>query len=169
MSTTQSPRPQAPNSDRRRLKHFFVKPKYQMKYSNWYIRGAFITLVATTLLVHHILSDITPLLSLDSRELAAQDGALVEIYAAFTNVIMIALAGFVIFTLYACGLAILLNHRVSGPVLALVDRIEQIQAGRYTNPRDLREHDELKPISDALDDLEQSLQSSQSRSKPEGS
>ena len=153
--TTSSP------GNRRQLKNFFVKPRYQLQYVNWFIFGAFASLVTTVGLIHYRLSEVDHLLNASVDATATSQ---IPVYHAFSDITMIALAGFVAFTLFACGLAILINHRVSGPMIALVACLEGLKQGKYTDIRPLRTNDELMPIHDAIADLGRHLKSQQPNS-----
>ncbi|MEM7097261.1 MAG: hypothetical protein AAF541_03305 [Pseudomonadota bacterium] len=144
--------------DRRQLKNFFVKPRYQLQYVNWFIFGAFASLVTTVGLIHYRLRDVDHLLNSSADATATSQ---IPVYHAFSDITMIALAGFVVFTLFACGLAILINHRVSGPMIALVACLEGLKQGKYTDIRPLRNNDELTPIHDAIADLGRHLRAQQ--------
>ncbi len=140
--------------DRRRLKNFFLKPKYQLKYVNWLISGAFVTLVGTVGFIHYRLNKIDHLLNADADTPLANQ---IPVYHAFSDITMIALAGFVTFVLFACALVLLINHRVSGPMIAIVAQIDQLRQGNYKYERKLRNKDELLPIYDAVKDLARTL------------
>lgn len=143
-----------PGSERRKAKNFLQKPQFQLKYTNWYITGAFIIMATTVTMIHYRLKQIDGLLN---AEETMGMGGHVPIYDAFTDITTFALAGFVIFVIYACSLAIVINHRIAGPSIALVACIEQMRNGNYDYNRDLRKNDELQHIHDALRDLNSSL------------
>ncbi|MEM9622345.1 MAG: hypothetical protein AAF993_11890, partial [Pseudomonadota bacterium] len=84
-------------------------------------------------------------------------GGHVPIYDAFTDIATFALAGFVLFVIFACVLAVIINHRIAGPSIALVACIEQMRNGNYDYARELRKNDELVQIHEALRDLNAAL------------
>lgn len=150
---------QIDNADnRRQLKHFFLKPKYQLKYVNWFMSGAFVLLVSTVGFIHFKLGQIDHILN------ASADAPItnqIPVYHAFSDITMIALGGFVAFVLFTCALALLINHRVAGPMIAIVDHLEALRQGNYDYTRELRHRDELQPIHDAVKDLARTLQDRQ--------
>ena len=144
--------------NRRQFKNFIIKPKFQLKYVNWFISGAFTIMVTTVGLIQYRLQQVDHLLNVN---VDTQVGAQLPVYSAFSDITVIALAGFVIFTIYASTLAIMINHRVSGPMIAIVHCIDEIRHGNYHHERELRDKDELQPIHEALIDLSRSLRNKQ--------
>ncbi len=156
----EDPQDQPGDADnRRQLKNFVNKSRYQLRYINWYITGAFMIMVTTVGLIHYRLQAVDGLLNADADAAGAGSamGSHVPIYDAFTDITTFALAGFVLFVIYACVLAVIINHRVAGPSIALVDCIEQMRNGNYDYNRRLRKNDELGHIHEALQDLNSAL------------
>ena len=147
---------QRPN--RRKVKHLFVNPRYQLKYVNWFISGAFVFLVCTVMAVHYRLAQVDHLLN---SEDALAGGGHLPVFDAFSDITIYALAGLVAFTIYAVVLSLLINQRIAGPMVAIVDCIDQLRIGNYDYNRSLREKDELKPIYDAVQSLQQTLKNAQ--------
>ena len=73
-----------------------------------------------------------------------------QLYADTATTFMI---GFVVFLTYAGLLILVMSHRVSGPMIAIVDTIEQLIKGNYGYKRPLRHGDELMPIQEHLHEL----------------
>ena len=153
----------ADDKNRRQLKNFVVKPRYQLKFVTWFITGGFVTMVTTVALMNYRLQQIDHLLNSDAAMSVAGH---IPVYDALTDITSIALAGFVLFVIYACYLAILINHRVGGPMIALIAHIDEIRNGNYEYQRKLRKKDELKPVHEALVDLSRTLkQKSEAQNK----
>jgi hypothetical protein len=55
--------------------------------------------------------------------------------------------------------AIIISHRIAGPMLAIRAFIKNIKEGRYEDKRSLRPYDELTPIMDELHELADILKS----------
>ncbi len=53
--------------------------------------------------------------------------------------------------------AVIISHRVAGPMFAIIKYIDSLKAGNYDDQRNLRPYDELKPIMDSLQDLSKNL------------
>ena len=143
--------------ERRRWTNFFVKPRFQLRYVNWFITGAFITLAGTVAAIHYRLQPVDHLLNAPESLAGADPSALVPLYSAFSDITLIALAGLVIFAVWACALALLMNHRIAGPMIAIVDILEKTRQGNYRYDRQLRNNDELMPIYEAASNLQKSL------------
>ena len=142
--------PASGSDNRRQLKHFFVKPRFQLQYVNWIIAGAFFLLVSTVVYIHLTLSSVDHLLNVNPDAPLTDQ---VPVYNAFSDITMIALGGFVTFIIFTCAVVLLINHRVAGPMHAIVDHIDQLRQGNYGYKRELRENDDLAPINEALKNL----------------
>jgi signal transduction histidine kinase len=53
--------------------------------------------------------------------------------------------------------AIVISHRIAGPMLAIRAFIKNMKDGRYDEKRSLRPYDELSPIMDDLHELADAL------------
>ena len=73
-----------------------------------------------------------------------------QVYADTATTFMI---GFAVSVTYAGLLILVMSHRVSGPMIAIVDTIEQLIKGNYGYKRALRHGDELIPIQEHLQEL----------------
>lgn len=146
------------NVNRRSLTNALVRPKYTVKFLNYFVIGGIAAIGAVIGFVYMRLMDIDRLLN---SAQAMSVGGHIPVYDAFTDVTTIAIVGLTLFVIYACVIAILLSHRVAGPMTALIECIDQIKAGNYEFDRQLRKHDELQPLHDALRDLARSLKDSQ--------
>ena len=150
------------DKNRRQIKNFVVKPRYQLKFVTWFVTGGFVTMVVTVGLMNYRLQQIDHLLNSDGAMSVAGH---IPIYDALTDITSFALAGFVLFVVYACYLAILINHRVGGPMIALIAHIDEIRNGNYDYQRKLRKKDELKPVHEALMNLSRSLKQKNEQEK----
>ena len=144
-----------PNQEeRRKLRNFFFKPQDQTRYTNWYIMGGFVCMTLSVLFIHYRLQSVDVLLNSTA---AVKMGGHIPVYEAFTDITTIALAGFVAYVTYACALAMVISHRVTGPTIAIIACIEAMRKGDYGVTRELRKKDELVAIHDALMDLSRTL------------
>ncbi|NKB97313.1 MAG: hypothetical protein GKR90_02275 [Pseudomonadales bacterium] len=148
---------QSEEANRRLLSNILVRPKYTVKFVNYFIGGGALAIGAVIAAIYLRLLDIDQILN-SSQAMGV--GGHIPVYDAFTDVTTIAIAGLAFFVIYSCIIAIVLSHRVAGPMTALVDCIEQLKKGNYSYERDLRKHDELRPIHDAIRDLSRSLKES---------
>ncbi len=139
-----------PTKNRRKLKNFFIKPKYQMKYA-WYQIVGGMTLFAVTAGIVHLKLALIDLLMAKTRVMdVATQVQISQVYADTATTFMI---GFAVSVTYAGLLILLMSHRVSGPMIAIVDTIEQLIKGNYGYKRPLRHGDELIPIQEHLQEL----------------
>ena len=140
--------------NRRSLSNVLVRPRYSVKFLTYFVFGGVFAIGGVVGFVYMRLMDIDQILN--SSE-AMGVGGHIPVYDAFTDVTTIAIAGLALFVIYACVIAIILSHRVAGPMTALIDHIEQLKRGNYDYERQLRKNDELHPLHDALRSLARSL------------
>jgi hypothetical protein len=141
--------------DRRSVLNFFVKPRFGINFVRYFAFGRLAIVVVTVSLIYLRMLEIDALLNAPS---ALNAGGHTQVYGVFTGITLIGLMGLCVFTIYSCALSILFSHRVSGPMTAIVVCIEELKLGRYGFKRELRKHDALHPIHDALRDLDRVLQ-----------
>ncbi len=140
----------APKRNRRRLKNFFIKPKYQMKYAFHQIFSGLVFFAVTAGIVHKKLALVDLLMSKTRVMDLATQVQISQVYADIATTFMI---GFACFVVYASLLILIMSHRVSGPMVAIVATIEQLIKGNYGYKRTLRHRDELGPIQEHLQEL----------------
>lgn len=134
---------------RRRFKNFLVKPTHQISYGYFVIGSSFLFFGVTALLIRRKLTQIDALLN-QGPEVMVPGMQLTDLFADVTGTAMF---GFFAYVLFCCVYAMLISHRVAGPMTAIIDFIGQLQQGNYFYKRELRRHDELKPIHGALQRL----------------
>jgi len=144
----------APTKSSRKLKNFFVKPKYQMKYAWYQIIGGLTLFAVTAGMVYRKLTLIDLLFAKTRTMDIATQVQISQLYADAATTFMI---GFAVSVMYAGLLILVMSHRVSGPMIAIVDMIEQLIKGNYGYKRPLRQGDELVPIQEHLQELSVSL------------
>jgi methyl-accepting chemotaxis protein len=140
---------------RRSMKNFFVKPKFQLKYGYYMVAGGFAFFGSTAAYVHYKLAQIEVLLNQHPVMTPMGQNLVAEIHSDITSATLIGFASYVIFSFIY---SLLLSHRVSGPMIAITQTIEQLQNGNYSYRRNLRKGDELGPIMDGLHDLAANLE-----------
>jgi signal transduction histidine kinase len=134
---------------RRRFKNFLFKPKYQISYGYYVVGSGFLFFGATALLIQRKMTQIDALLN-QGAEVAVSYAQLTDLFADVTGTALLGFFGYVLF----CSIyAVLISHRVAGPMTAIIGFIGQLQQGNYAYKRELRRHDELKPIHTALQRL----------------
>jgi nitrogen fixation/metabolism regulation signal transduction histidine kinase len=146
-------RNQGAGKSRRLYKNFFVKPKHQMAYPYYVICVGFAVFGTTAVLIQRKMTQIAELLN-QGPDSAVSYLQLTDLFADATRFAMFGFFGFVLFS---CIYALVISHRVSGPMTAIIAFIEQLQKGNYDYRRELRRRDELKPILGALKNLAAAL------------
>jgi len=67
--------------------------------------------------------------------------------------VQISFAGFSAFIIFSFIFALVVSHRIAGPVVAIRAYIAELKAGNYDYQRHLRPRDELKEIMEDLHEL----------------
>ncbi len=140
--------------NKRKLKNFFVKPKFQLKYTYYQVAAGFSFFGTTVFLINRKLMEIDVVLQNNVVIDALIQQQLHNIYTDITKITLIGFACYVAFTFVY---AMLLTHRVSGPMISIVTFIDELKKGNYGFKRKLRRADELVPISESLHELAQLL------------
>ena len=146
--------------NRRSALKFLVKPRFGVSFVRHFALGGLATVVVTVTLIYLRMLEIDALLNSPD---ALSDGGHTQVYDVFADIALIGLVGLCVFIIYSCIAAIIFSHRVSGPMTVLVACIEELKMGRYEFKRELRKHDALHPLQDALRDLDRVLQERESR------
>ncbi len=144
----------AKTTNRRTLAHLILKPLYQMRLGFVVIYLGLATLSATAYLMFRELSKLDSAMNQLSSDPYLTQQITNEV---LSNVASYGLGGFASFVFISSVLALVINHRVSGPTLALVQTIDEYIKGNYQYRRPLRQHDELKPIQKRLVQLGEAL------------
>lgn len=140
--------------NKRKLKNFFIKPKFQLKYTYYQVAAGFGFFGTTVFLINQKLIEIDVVLQNNVVIDALIQQQLQNIYTDITKITLIGFACYVAFTFVY---AMLLTHRISGPMIAIVAFIDELKKGNYGFKRKLRRGDELVPISNSLHELAQLL------------
>lgn len=80
-------------------------------------------------------------------------GAQSKISEQMFFIAQISLVGFVAFAIASFIFALLVSHRIAGPVVAITAVIDELKKGNYNYGRKLRPNDELTLIMDNLHEL----------------
>jgi nitrogen fixation/metabolism regulation signal transduction histidine kinase len=144
------------HADRRKIGNFFLKPAYNLKFGYRLIMAGFLCFGATAWLVWQKLGQFDALMNQNYADVSPVAAAEIMAQAA-----EITLGGFLCFVLFASMYALLMCHRVGGPMVAIMDTIQQLQRGNYDINRRLRKRDELHPIQNSLIELAKKLKAEQ--------
>jgi len=134
----------------RKLKNLLITPRFQLKLSLYYIASGLVIIGAMFVLIYERLMTVRSMMnSGDVMDFEAQ----MEVNEIMFQIVEISLLGFVGFIISSFIFAVIISHRIAGPVVAICKFIEELKKGNYDYPRNLRPHDELVPIMDELHQL----------------
>jgi methyl-accepting chemotaxis protein len=86
-----------------------------------------------------------------------QAPVLAKIYESNSEMMVIGWGGAAFVALMSVLLWLLYSHRVSGPILQITRKIDNLHDGHFEEEIHLRERDELKEVADALNRLSKKL------------
>lgn len=142
---------------KRKVRNYLVNPRFQFKFTVYFIvSGVAVVGILVALIYNKLKMAQDMLASPQASPLALQ----AQLNTVMFDITTITIVTFVLFTLVSFIYAIIISHRIAGPVVAICKYIDDIKAGDYDTDRTLRQYDELKPIMDKLNDLATSLKSS---------
>ena len=91
-----------------------------------------------------------------------------QILDRYSDITQITLGGFAGYVTFTFIYALVLTHRVSGPIMSIVAFIDELKKGNYGYARNLRRGDELVPIMSRLQELARVLSNLGKRTDPSG-
>ncbi|MCB0341181.1 MAG: hypothetical protein H6626_12505 [Pseudobdellovibrionaceae bacterium] len=142
---------------RRKIKNFLIDPKYQLKISAYF-------LVATVLIFGGLLAMIFMKVNRIRETVLAEPeisyAIQQSVHTTLMSIVWISLVFFVVAAGVVLLYAIIVSHKVAGPVVAIQAYINDLKKGVYDSPRKLRPSDELNPIMESLHELAESLRNS---------
>ena len=134
----------------RKLTNILLTPRVQLKLTYMYIGVGALVIVATVTGVFHKMLQIRELMDTSLPFDVTTQTQLTDI--SF-QVAQISMAGFVTFALLSFVFALLVSHRIAGPVVAITAYIDELKKGNYEYHRQLRPDDELTQIMRGLHEL----------------
>jgi signal transduction histidine kinase len=134
----------------RKLRNLVVNPYFQLKLSLYYIASGLVIIGTMTVLIYGRLMQVRDMMN--AGELMDFDTQ-AEINLITFQILEISLLGFLAFIIFSFIFALIISHRVAGPVVAICAFIDALKEGDYDHPRKLRPSDELVPIMDKLHEL----------------
>ena len=140
--------------NQRKLRNFFFKPNFQVKYGYHQVIAGFGFFGGTVYLVNEKLAEIDVLLQ---NNVIFETLVRNQINDGYTDIAKIALAGFAAYVTFTFIYSLLLSHRISGPMISIVAFIDELNKGNYGFKRALRRGDELGPIMNSLHELATTL------------
>ncbi len=136
--------------DNRRLSNFLLTPKFQLKLTYYYIAVGTIIICSTGLGVYIKMSAVHHIMN---NSVATDHAAQSQITEQMFQVGEISLLGFVAFAITSFIFALMVSHRIAGPLVAITAVINELKLGNFDYNRRLRPNDELTVIMDNLHEL----------------
>lgn len=134
----------------RKISNFLLTPRFQLKLTYYYIGVGVAIIVATGATVFY---KMTVIRNIMNNSVVTDFGAQSTISEQMFFVAQTSLVGFVAFAMASLIFALMVSHRIAGPVVAITAFIDELTKGNYSYGRTLRPYDELSPIMDHLHEL----------------
>jgi signal transduction histidine kinase len=138
------------SGNQRKLSNFLLTPKFQLKLTYYYIAFGVAVIVSTGTAVFFKMTAVRDIMNNNAAIDFSSQSRISELTFQMAQ---ISLLGFVIFAMASFIFALMVSHRIAGPVLAINDYINEIKRGNYDYDRRLRPNDELTLIMDNLHEL----------------
>ena len=134
--------------ERRRFYRLVVSPKFQLKYSLYYVGLALTSMAVLNILMAYMLLNM---IQIGSESPTAKISTVI-MAAVLANKGIIG-AGLAVLGFLYLYLAFILTRNIVGPVRVLVLHIEALKQGNYRHKTNLRKSDELKSLMNGLNEL----------------
>ena len=144
----------------RKISNFLLTPKFQLKLTYYYIGVGVAIIIATGATVFYKMAVIRDIMN---NSVVTDFGAQSKISEQMFFIAQTSLVGFVAFATVSFIFALMISHRIAGPVVAIIDFINELKKGNYSYGRRLRPYDELTLIMNNLHELKTVLNSSYGR------
>ncbi len=119
----------------RKISNFLLTPRFQLKLTYYYIGVGVAIIVATGATVFY---EMTVIRDIMNNSVVTDFGAQSKISEQMFVIAQISLVGFVAFAMASFIFALMISHRIAGPVLAITDFIDELKKGNYIYGRRLR-------------------------------
>ncbi len=142
----------------RKISNFLLTPRFQLKLTYYYIGVGVAIIVATGATVFY---EMTVIRDIMNNSVVTDFGAQSKISEQMFIIAQTSLVGFVAFAMASFIFALMISHRIAGPIIAITDVIDELKKGNYSYGRKLRPYDELTLIMDNLHELKTVLMAQQ--------
>ena len=112
----------------RKITNFLLTPKFQLKLTYYYMGVGSATIIATGTTVFYKMTVIRDIMN---NSIVTDFGAQSKISEQMFFIAQISLLGFVAFAIPSFIFALLVSHRIAGPVVALTSFIDELKKGNY--------------------------------------
>jgi len=134
----------------RKISNFMLTPKFQLKLTYYYIGMGLAIIFSTVAGVYLKMMQIQDVMN---NSLPTDFSAQSTITEITFQIAQISMVGFVAFAIASFVFALMVSHRIAGPIVAITAYIEEMIKGNYEYGRKLRPDDELTLIMDGLHEL----------------
>ncbi len=132
----------------------FVQPRFQLRWSVYYILVGGLILLAVAVFILKTNADVQTLMN-DNPLMELQDQS--QINEMMRQCVEVAMLGFLSFVVLSFVFALMMSHRIAGPQVAIKAYLSALAEGNYDYERRLRPTDELREIMNAVEDLKLAL------------
>lgn len=146
------------NKSGRKLSNFMLTPKFQLKLTYYYIGVGVVIILGT---VSGVMYKILQIRDVMNNSVATDFSAQSQITDITFQIALISMSGFVAFAVSSFIFALMVSHRIAGPIVAITALIDELKKGNYDYGRKLRPNDELTLIMDGLHELRTVLKEKQ--------
>ena len=134
----------------RKISNFLLTPKFQLKLTYYFIAFGIAVIISTG---SSIFYKMTVVCDIMNNSVVTDFSSQTRISEHIFQMAEISLAGFVVFAIASFIFALMVSHRIAGPIVAITAYIDEMIKGNYTYGRTLRPNDELTLIMDNLHEL----------------
>ena len=142
----------------RKISNFLLTPKFQLKLTYYYIGVGMTIIISTSVAIFYKMTVIRDIMN---NSVLTDFGSQSKISEEMFVVAQISLLGFVAFAIASFIFALMVSHRIAGPIVAVTAFIDELKKGNYSYGRKLRPSDELKSVMDNLHELQSELRDKQ--------
>jgi hypothetical protein len=145
----------------RSIKNFVINPAFQFRMAFYFVSAAVAVTGLLLFVIYGYLAEIRTIVA-NSPGLAI--ATQLELNDVVSKIIQISIGFLVVMVTAILGYAVVVSHRIAGPMFAILAFVEQMKKGNYQAQRPLRPYDELGPIMVSLHDLANQLSDQKGRS-----
>ena len=135
---------------KRKISNFILTPRFQLKLTYYYIGMGVAIIVSTVAGVYLKMMQIQDIMNNSLPTDFSSQSRITEITFQIAQISMV---GFVAFAVASFIFALMVSHRIAGPIVAITAYIEELKKGNYDYGRKLRPNDELTLVMDGLHEL----------------
>ncbi len=137
-------------TENRKLKNMLVIPELQLKLFGYFAVSGVVFFIGIIFIAFRKLMAVQELMN-NSPSMGFE--VQLQVNELMNEAVQFTLGGFALYILLTSIFALILSHRIAGPVVAISAFIEELKKSNYDYKRSLRPRDELKQVMGALKEL----------------